>query len=79
MKHMWKPQRPLVQDKEDIEEELDAAGREWKIWLMWIKHVNRRWSSEWKTGAAQNVKTLRAISLSEQRPGVARTWKEVDK
>ena len=67
MTHVWKPQRPQVQDKEDIEEDVDAAGRERKIELMWIKCVNRRRSSEWNTGAAQKVKPLRTINLSEQR------------
>ena len=67
MTHVWKLQRPQVQDKEDTEEDVDAAGRERKIWLMWIKCVNRRRSSELKTGAAQKLKTLRTTNLLEHR------------
>ena len=68
MTHVWKPQRPQVQEKEDTEEDVDATGREKKIQLMWIKHVNRRRSIEWKTGAAWKVKTLKTTNLLEQRP-----------
>ena len=69
---VWRPWRLQVhQNKEDIEEDVGTAnnmqtGKEKKMRLMWMKHVNwRRRSSKWNTGTARKVKTPKTTGLSE--------------